>query len=141
MAVRIGGSRRGPVADINVTPMADVMIVLLIIFMVATPFIHEGPVERLPHAVSAATQPDDRIVVAVDDRGRLFLGHKAITAEALAAELPAAVEAQPDGERVVHLQADARLPYTDVRSVLDVIRNAGADEVALIAERNPGDRP
>ena len=82
MAMSVGGPRKGAIAEINVTPMADVMIVLLIIFMVATPIIASAPV-RLPLAASARETGEERIEIVVRSDGSLAIGGEPLAAQAL----------------------------------------------------------
>ena len=127
MAMTVGAGRKGAIADINVTPMADVMIVLLIIFMVATPIIAGSPV-RLPDAAHAATHPrEGRVEVVVRaDGGVLFEG--APVGVAQIEERLAAHGATPPA---VTVEADRGASYDDVARVLAACRRAGAAEISL----------
>jgi biopolymer transport protein TolR len=133
MSMSLGRPRREFLAEINVTPMADVMIVLLIIFMVATPVI-VGPPVRLPAARNGADQRQERIEVVVRASG-------AVTADGL--ELSGgdalgewiSVRRASGAETVVLVQADRGVAYREVASVLSACREAGVADVALATER------
>jgi biopolymer transport protein TolR len=138
MAMKVGGSKGGPMADINVTPMADVMIVLLIIFMVVTPLLQKGVDVRLPQASNTAERKDQpKIpVVAVRRDNTVFLGMERLDSQAaLLPLLKEMVQDMAEGTRLAYLKADEALPYSEIMKVMDLCREAGIEEVALIAER------
>jgi biopolymer transport protein TolR len=133
MAISVGGSRRGAISDINVTPMADVMIVLLIIFMVTTPLIANAPV-KLPLAASAKEKAGERLELLVRGDGSLASSDGAPLALPVLREL---LEERRGGARAsVLVQADRDASYADVARVLAVCRAAGVDQVALAAQRS-----
>jgi biopolymer transport protein TolR len=124
MAMHVGGGRRGdPIAAINVTPMADVMIVLLIIFMVATPIIAGAPVQ-LPAARHASKAPEERRTIVVRVDGSVTLDGAPAPRDAVAGLL--AGKAGP-----VWISGDAGASYDHVQEVLDACRESGADEIGL----------
>jgi biopolymer transport protein ExbD len=128
------------IAAINVTPMADIMIVLLIIFMVITPILDEGGV-RLPGASNAAdSKPGpDAIVVSIRADTTLSLGEDRLdNLGELALKLNERLGARTGGSQVVYLRADKSLPYSEVWRVLELCRQAGAEEVALLAQPTVG---
>jgi biopolymer transport protein TolR len=139
MAISVGTGRGGgPMAEINVTPMADVMIVLLIIFMVVTPLLQKGVDVRLPEAGNTKERKDEpKIpVVAVRRDRATFLGMERLSEQAeLLPLLKEMVRDMPEGTRMAYLKADEELPYSEVMKVMDLCREAGIEEVALIAER------
>jgi biopolymer transport protein ExbD len=130
MAMSTGLSRNGIVADINVTPMADIMIVLLIIFMVATPYIHSSRVP-LPFARHAAERPDTEVRVVLDGSGALTVdGVPSPDVAALKESLRERV--QSGGESLtVRVEADHAAAYAQVSALLDACRQAGVTEVGL----------
>lgn len=138
MAMAVGGPKEGPMAEINVTPMADVMIVLLIIFMVVTPLLQKGVDVRLPQASNTAERKDQpKIpVVAVRRDNTVFLGMERLDSRAaLLPLLKEMVQDMAEGTRLAYLKADEALPYSEIMKVMDLCREAGIEEVALIAER------
>jgi biopolymer transport protein TolR len=138
MAMAVGGKKGGPMADINVTPMADVMIVLLIIFMVITPLLQKGVDVRLPTAGNTKERKDEpKIpVVAVKKDMTTYLGTQKLDSQAeLLPQLREQMRDLAEGTRMIYLKADEALPYSEVMKVMDLAREAGVEEVALIAER------
>ncbi len=137
MSMAVGDKKGGSIADINVTPMADIMIVLLIIFMVITPMLQKGVDVRLPTASYTKEKKDEKnsITVAVKKDTKTFLNGIAVEQTDLTAQLKERLEDMPDGGKVVFLKADEGLPYGEVMKVMDLCREAGTEEVALIAER------
>jgi biopolymer transport protein ExbD len=124
------------VADINVTPMVDVMLVLLIIFMVITPMLSKGVSVDMykadnPVAMQAADK-DDAILVAVTREGRTYLGTNALTPEELPAKVKDLLINRMD--RTVYIKADSRARYENVVTVVDNLRAAGVDQVGLLTE-------
>jgi biopolymer transport protein ExbD len=138
MAMAVGGKKGGPMADINVTPMADIMIVLLIIFMVITPMLQKGVDVKLPQAGNTKERKDEpkTIVVAVRKDTTTYLGTTKLESQAqLLPQIKERLQDLPEGARMIYLKADDQLPYAEVMKVMDLCREAGVEEVALIAER------
>ena len=132
------GKRGGAMADINVTPMADIMIVLLIIFMVITPMLQKGVDVKLPVAGNTKDRKDEpkTIMVAVKKDTTTYLsGVKLASQTELLPQIKERLQDLPEGQRIVYLKADEGLPYSEVMKVMDLCREAGVEEVALIAER------
>jgi biopolymer transport protein TolR len=137
MAMAVGGSKGGPMANINVTPMADIMIVLLIIFMVITPLLQKGVDVVLPKAGNTKERKDEpkSIVVAIKKDSTTYLsGQKLDNQAELLPKVKEKLQDLPEGSRMIYLKADDALPYAEVMKVMDLVREAGAEEVALIAE-------
>jgi biopolymer transport protein TolR len=138
MSMAVGGKKGGPMADINVTPMADIMIVLLIIFMVITPMLQKGVDVRLPQAANTKERKDEpkAIVVAIKKDSTTYLGGTKLENQAeLLPQVKERLQDLPEGARMIYLKADDALPYSEVMKVMDLCREAGVEEVALIAER------
>ena len=125
-----------PVSDINVAPMVDVMLVLLIIFMVITPMLSKGVTVDMYKANNPiAMQPadkDDAILVAVQRDGRTFLGTNPMNPEDLPTKVKDLLINRMD--RTVYIKADARARYDRVVEVVDNLRAAGVDQVGLLTE-------
>jgi biopolymer transport protein ExbD len=133
------GEKGATIAEINVTPMADVMIVLLIIFMVVTPMISKGVDVNLPKAANTTEKKSESgsaIEVAIRKDSVLFLGGVKVDGpNDLRDKVKTRLEDLPDGAKLVQLKADVELPYSEVMKVMDLVREAGCEEVALIAEK------
>jgi len=138
MSMDVGGKKGGPMANINVTPMADIMIVLLIIFMVITPMLQKGVDVKLPQAGNSKERKDEpkTIVVAVRKDTATYLGSQKLDDQnQLQPLIKERLQDLPEGSRMIYLKADQELPYAEVMKVMDLCREAGVEEVALIAER------
>ena len=125
-------------SDINVTPFIDVLLVLLIIFMVVTPMISKGVDVNLPKAANTAEKKNESGTVEVSIRkdSVLFLGGIRVDGPTeLRDKVKQRLEDLPDDAKIVQLKADVELEYAEVMKVMDVVREAGAEEVALIAEK------
>lgn len=122
-------------ADINVTPFADIVLVLLIIFMVVTPMLQKGPAVKLPMAANPPKKPEEKgqIMVAVSTTKEIWLDKEKLSEATFPAKVREAYERNPNATIVV--KGDARLPYGDVKKVLLEIKEAGFKTVGLIAER------
>ena len=128
-------------SNINVTPMVDVMLVLLIIFMVITPMLNNKVNVDLPVADSAVVMEnankEDAIIVAVTRDGRTFLGADPITIDDLGPKISAKLENKMDKE--VYMRADIRANYGKVMDAVDGIRTAGVSQLGLITEKREQD--
>ena len=121
----------------NVIPMADIMLVLLIIFMVVTPMLQKGYSVDLATVNSPRDMPDadkdDAIIVAVTRSGDLFLGTTKISREDLATQIKDRIANRLD--KTVFVKSDGRAKYGDVVAAVDEIRSAGVDQLGLLTER------
>jgi biopolymer transport protein TolR len=137
MGMGSGGGRGEVTSDINVTPMADVMLVLLIIFMVVTPMLQKGSPVELAKTHNPVDMPDadhdDAVLVAVTRDGKFWLNQDKISIDELATKVNDLLSAKMD--KTVFVKSDARAKYGDVKTVVDTIRNAGVDKVGLLTER------
>jgi len=126
-----GRGRRAPMAEINVTPLVDVMLVLLIIFMVTAPLLTAGVPVNLPDSRAKPLDQDQKPVqIALDGAGRLFLDDKPLAESDLAPALEKLAAANP--KRQVFLRADRKLAYAEVIHVLGELNRAGLNRVALL---------
>jgi biopolymer transport protein TolR len=125
-------------SNINVTPMVDVMLVLLIIFMVITPMLNNKVNVDLPKAAAAVVMQDadkeDSTVVAVTRDGKVFLGGDQVQLDDLGAKVTAHMDANKKGSKTVFLRADSRANYRRVEDAVDQIRGAGVSDLALLTE-------
>jgi len=131
------GKKGGSIAEINVTPMADVIIVLLIIFMVITPMLQKGVDVKLPVAGNTEDRKDDegKITVAVKLDLTTYLNGVPLADQAqLLPQIEERIQDIPEGERLIYLKGDEGLEYGEIMKVMDLCREAGVEEIALIAE-------
>jgi biopolymer transport protein ExbD/biopolymer transport protein TolR len=132
--MRLGESSKMQ-ASINITPLVDVVLVLLIIFMVMAPQMRKGPDVNLPNTTKPNGQGDERgrILVSIDDAGKLWINDKAVAPEQFSDVLQTAVAAEQD-PRVV-IRGDAKLNFNQVRQAMLAVEQAGFQGVGLIAKR------
>ena len=127
----------GAIVDINVTPMVDVMLVLLIIFMVITPMLSKGVsvdlVRTRNHIAMDEADQEDAILVAVTREGSVFLGRSRIEANLLKNEVEDILTTRID--KTVYVKSDARSRYERVVEVVNILRSAGCDQVGLLTEK------
>jgi biopolymer transport protein TolR len=119
-------------ADINVTPLVDVVLVLLIIFMVVGPAIAQGVAVQVPRTVHHTSKPDDGrdLIVALTSEGQLFLRNQPVRLEEIAPLIER--ERQRAPERKVYLKGDDALEYGKVREVMEAIHKASIEEILLV---------
>ncbi|HEX6505382.1 MAG TPA: biopolymer transporter ExbD [Terriglobales bacterium] len=124
-------------SNINVTPMVDVMLVLLIIFMVITPMLQKGVSVDLAKVNSPAAMPDadkeDALIVAVMRDGKLFFGNDRVEADQLTQKIKDRLANRVD--KRVYVRADARAKYGSVVEVVDNVRAAGVDDLGLLTDQ------
>jgi len=124
-------------SNINVTPMVDVMLVLLIIFMVITPMLHPGAPVDLASTSNPMAMPDagrpDALIVSVMRDGRMFLGNEIVTSEALTGRIRDTVVNRAD--KTVFIRADARARYGSLVEAVNDVRSAGVDQLGLLTEQ------
>ena len=138
---RRGRGRRAPMSEINVTPMVDVMLVLLIIFMVTAPLLVAGvPVDLPKNRALPLDQQAKPVQLSIDAKGAIFIDDAPVTPAALPARL-AQIAAQPElpGGRRIYLRADKGLDYGQVMQVMGELNRAGLNRVALVSVS--GDTP
>ena len=124
-------------SNINVTPMVDVMLVLLIIFMVITPMLNNKVNVDLPTATAAVVMEnankEDSVMVAVTRDGKIFLGGDQVQTDDMGPKIAAKLEKNP--EKIVYLRADNRAMYGKVMDAVDGIRAAGVSQLGLLTEK------
>lgn len=127
------GGGRSTLSEINITPMVDVMLVLLIIFMVTTPLIQQGVKVNLPETKAAPVEADDKkLVVSIDAQKRVFIGEAEIDLARFEESLKTNAKAQKDREMYLH--ADRDLPYGVVVDVMAAAQRAGVTNVGMITD-------
>ncbi len=138
MAISTGNSG-GVTAEINVTPMIDVMLVLLIIFMVVTPLISAGFTAVMPKGstVEAQAEEDTEVTLGLDNNGGYFLNGSPANMETIEQELTAIFDSRPEDKRL-HFKADAGLPYSKIQEAVEMGRRAGAVVLVAVVDRAGG---
>ena len=135
-----GGGRGSAMADINVTPLVDVMLVLLIIFMVAAPMLSTGVEVDLPQTRAPRMEMDEeKLVLTIDEERRVFLGEAEVPPERLEEALLNNARVQEDDE--IYVRADASVEYGFVLRVFTIIRQAGVEKLGLVTDPAGGAAP
>jgi biopolymer transport protein ExbD len=135
MAMDVGGSKGSLKADINVTPLVDVMLVLLIIMMLIAPMLQQGVAVTLPEAGNTGDKPDtqDQTVIAIAANKAMYLNAKPIQETELATKINELLESKT--EKVVLIKADEDVDYATVMETMDSLRSAGIEDMGLITEK------
>ncbi|MCB9665637.1 MAG: biopolymer transporter ExbD [Alphaproteobacteria bacterium] len=136
----MSAGRKGAMAEINVTPLVDVMLVLLIIFMVTAPMMDAsvGVEVDLPTSEAPPLEPDqDQLILSIAADHTIYIGDFAYTPEELPAKLAAIAEANPD--QPAFLRADGAVPYADIAALLGIAKKAGIVRVGLVFEPGVGE--
>ena len=135
MSMDIGGAKGGIKSDINVTPLVDVMLVLLIIMMIVAPLLQKGAPVRLPTAANSADKPEvaDQTVVAVTATGEFYVNGVPIPDTDLQRRVTELIEDKT--EKVVLIKADEDASFGKVMEAMDELRAAGIEDMGLITER------
>jgi biopolymer transport protein ExbD len=134
----VGGSQGGLKADINVTPLVDVMLVLLIIMMLVAPMLQQGVSVKLPQASNSADKPEtqEQTVVAVTSDRRVYLNGVPIQEAELGTKIQTLMETKK--EKVVLIKGDEEAPYSSIMGAMDRLREANIENIGLITERKIG---
>ena len=137
MAVQLGGGG-GVKSDINVTPLVDVMLVLLIIMMIVAPLLQQGVSVKLPVATNTTEKPDtqEQTVLAIDSNRRLYLDAVPVLKDDLQRRVTEILENKKD--RIVIIKADEDVEYRHVMDAMDELRASGVEDMGLITERKVG---
>lgn len=141
MGMSGGGSSSGLQSEINVTPMVDIMLVLLIIFMVVTPLLQSGVTVTLPQGDNpvedAGIIKDSAIVVAVPAAGQFYMGRDLMASkEKLIEVIKKRMDGlKPSDPRIVYIKGGVNVPYGEIVNVVDSVREAGFDQIGLVAEK------
>lgn len=138
MSMDVGGAKGGPKSDINVTPLVDVMLVLLIIVMLIAPMMQKGVDVALPEADNSGDKPDtaDQTVVHIDANSKLYVNAIELPEAEVVARLVATLEEKAD--KIVYLKGDKDAPYAAIMKMMDSLRAAGIETVGLITEKKGG---
>jgi biopolymer transport protein ExbD/biopolymer transport protein TolR len=139
-----GGGGGGVQSEINVTPMVDIMLVLLIIFMVVTPFLQQGITVALPKNMN---NPDvdpniikeSSIVISVPNDGEYYLGKQRVAKEQLSDKVDTMLKGiKNENDRIVYIKSGVNVSYGDVVTVINEVRKLGVDKIGLVADKKKG---
>jgi biopolymer transport protein TolR len=131
--------RRGVMSEINVTPMVDVMLVLLIIFMVSAPLLTIGVPIDLPQSQAKSLEQDkEPLTISVNDKGEIFLQNSAIEVDDLIPKMQAVAEARGGTEARIYVRGDKKVDYGTMMRVMGRLSSAGFHRVALVTEFEQG---
>ena len=137
---RRGRGKRAPMSEINVTPMVDVMLVLLIIFMVTAPLLMAGVPVNLPDSRAKALEQDrEPVQLSLDESGALFIGDQLVPFDELPARLAAIAEKGRESPPQIFLRADRGLDYGAVMRVMGELNRAGLNRVSLVTTGDNGE--
>ena len=141
MAMDVGGAKGGIKSDINVTPLVDVMLVLLIIMMLVAPLLQQGVPVKLPMAANTTDKPEtqDQTVVAIGRNKEIYVNAKPVQEGDLATKVNELLENKK--EKTVVIRADEEVEYGAVMAAMDQLRQAGIEDIGLVTERKlkPGE--
>ncbi len=139
-----GGGGGGLTSEINVTPMVDIMLVLLIIFMVVTPFLQQGITVALPKNMN---NPDvdpniikeSSIVISIPNDGQYYLGKTQVAKEQLAEKVDTMLKGiKNEQDRIVYIKSGVGVSYGDVVNIINEVRKLGVDKIGLVADKKKG---
>jgi len=135
MAMDVGGAKGGLKADINVTPLVDVMLVLLIIMMLVAPMLQKGVDVRLPQAANSVDKPEtqDQVVIAITAAKGMYLNAIPIREDELRQKVQEVLETKK--EKIVLIKGDEDAPYSVIMAVMDRLREAQIENIGLVTER------
>ncbi len=139
MSMDVGGGARGEVkSDINVTPLVDVMLVLLIIMMIVAPMLQKGVDVKLPQASNTVDKPEtqEQTVIAITADKRVYLNATPVREEELTQKVTESLESKK--EKVVLIKGDEDAPYSAIMATMDKLRAAQIENIGLVAEKRTG---
>ncbi|MEP6706828.1 MAG: biopolymer transporter ExbD [Pyrinomonadaceae bacterium] len=135
-----GGGGGGLQSEINVTPMVDVMLVLLIIFMVVTPFLQQGISVAFPRETKYADEDininkESAIIISIPNDREYYLGKKRVSLDDLKTEVEKALEKKKEEDRIVYVKSGIGVSYGEVVNVINAVREKGVDRIGLVADK------
>ena len=140
MSMQAGGGSSGLQSEINVTPMVDIMLVLLIIFMVVTPFLQQGITVALPKNlenpdVDPNIIKESSVVISIPNDGEFYVGKQRLAQEQLKEKVERMLEGKKDEDRIVYIKSGVGVSYGDVVNVINEVRQLGIDKIGLVADK------
>jgi len=127
------GQTRSTLAEINITPLVDVVLVLLVIFMITAPVLQSGIEVNVPKTKTVKEITEQRLVVTIDRDQQVFLGDHAVNVHELGQQLLSQGKGDPTRE-VIYLRADQRVPFGAFASVMDAIKQAGITNISIVTQ-------
>jgi biopolymer transport protein TolR len=140
MGMSGGGDGSGLQSEINVTPMVDIMLVLLIIFMVVTPFLQKGITVAIPRDSKFAEEDsninkESAVIVSIPNDSEYYMGKKKVSLDQLKSEVEKALEKKKEDERIVYIKSGVGVSYGEVVNVINAVREKGVDRIGLVADK------
>jgi biopolymer transport protein ExbD/biopolymer transport protein TolR len=140
MGMSGGGDGSGLQSEINVTPMVDIMLVLLIIFMVVTPFLQQGITVAIPRDSKYAEEDEkinkeSSVIISVPNDQEYYLGKKRVSLDDLKAQVEKALETKKEEDRIVYIKSGIGVSYGEVVAVINAVREKGVDKIGLVADK------
>ncbi len=121
-----------PMAEINTTPLVDVMLVLLVIFLVTAPMLTQAVTLELPNETASEVADENPLTLSVDEKGQFFWGEELLSAQQLEQRLQ--LEGQIDKTRAIHLRADTKTPYGQVSKLLTLAQKHGLTNIGFVTQ-------
>lgn len=145
MSMKVGGTDEYN-SEINVTPMVDVMLVLLIIFMIVTPLLQQGVSVNLPRDMKSPDQDDEiakdtSVIVAIPDNSNFYIGKEQYPLNALGEKINKLMQNKTPDKRIVYIKSGVDVDYGKVVEAIDVIRKQDIDKIGLVADKKKGGEP
>jgi len=140
MGMSSGGGGGGLQSEINVTPMVDIMLVLLIIFMVVTPFLQQGVTVAIPRDMNSpdvdpAIIKESSVVVSIPNDGDFYIGKEKVTKDDMGTKIERMLKNKSEADKIVYIKSGVGVNYGTVVEVINVIRKQGVDKIGLVADK------
>jgi len=139
MGMQAGGSG-GLASETNVTPMVDIMLVLLIIFMVVTPFLQQGITVAIPRDMrnpdeDQAINKESSVILSIPKDGEYYLGKKKVNLDDLKSAVEKALSTKKEEDKIVYIKSGVEVSYGEVVKVINAVREKGVDKIGLVADK------
>jgi biopolymer transport protein TolR len=140
MGMQAGGGGGGLQSEINVTPMVDIMLVLLIIFMVVTPFLQQGITVAIPRDLKnpdedQAINKETSVIISVPNDNEYYLAKKKVNLDDLKLAVEKALANKKEEDKIVYIKSGVNVSYGEVVKVINAVREKGVDKIGLVADR------
>jgi biopolymer transport protein TolR len=138
--MQAGGGGGGLQSEINVTPMVDIMLVLLIIFIVVTPFLQQGITVAIPRELKnpdedQAINKETSVIISVPNDNEYYLGKKKVNLEDLKTAVEKALANKKEEDKIVYIKSGVNVSYGEVVKIINAVREKGVDKIGLVADR------